>query len=216
MRIFMNTTKPILIIGELKVSAFSNSDAKSSPINQTIDAPQKMFLNGIGDSINRAFYPSAVLDTFVSGTILYKKVDTVFANGSLRDSIFIFSGNPDSARYQLSFIDVGAGNGDYIPDFNGANGKVYKWIEPINGIRQGNFLPAVFLVTPKKQQVVSVGVDYNISKNTIVTSEFAMSIYDVNGFSSKDKANDQGYAPVLLSNGHHSWCNLCVANVYRI
>ena len=179
---------------KLRVSAFSNSDAKSSPINQTIDGPQKSFLNSIGDSINRAFFPSAVLDTFVAGSIMYKKVDTIFNNGSLRDSIYIFSGNPDSAKYQLSFIDVGFGNGDYIPDFNGANGKVYRWLAPVNGVRQGNFLPAVYLVTPKKQQVVSVGLDYNITKNTVITSEFGMSVYDVNSFSSKDKGNDQGYA----------------------
>jgi len=179
---------------KLRVSAFSNSDAKSSPINQTIDGPQKSFLNSIGDSINRAFYPSAVLDTFVAGSIMYKKVDTVFSNGTLRDSADIFSGNPDSAKYQLSFIDVGFGNGDYIPDFNGANGKVYRWLAPVNGVKQGNFLPAVYLVTPKKQQVVSVGLDYNITKNTVITSEFGMSVYDVNSFSSKDKGNDQGYA----------------------
>ena len=179
---------------KLKVSAFSNSDAKSSPINQTIDAPQKKFLNVLGDSINKAFYPSAVLDTFVAGTIMYKKVDTIYNNGAGRDSIYIFSNNPDSAQYQLSFIDVGAGKGNYIPDFNGANGKVYRWIEPVDGVSQGNFLPAVFLVTPKKQQVFSLGLDYNVSKNTVITSEVAMSVYDVNGFSSKDKANDQGYA----------------------
>jgi hypothetical protein len=178
----------------LKISAFSNTDAKSSPINQTLDGPQKSFLNTIGDSINRAFYPSAVRDTFLAGTIMYKKVDTVFNSGALRDSVFVFSNNPDSAIYQLSFIDAGPGNGDYIPDFNGANGKVFRWVAPVNGVRQGSFLPAVFLVTPKKQQVVSVGLDYNVSKNTSISTEFGMSIYDVNSFSVKDKSNDQGLA----------------------
>ncbi len=182
---------------KLRVSAFSNADAKTSPINQNLDAPQKAFLNSIGDSINRAFYPSAVLDTFVTGTIMYKKIDTVFAGGTLRDSIFVFSNSPDSANYQLSFIEAGPGNGDYVPDFNGANGKVYRWVAPINGIRQGNFLPAVYLVTPKKQQVFTVGADYQLSKNTQLISDFAMSIYDVNGFSTKDKSNDQGYATKL-------------------
>ncbi|MET0299517.1 MAG: hypothetical protein ABW036_07140, partial [Flavitalea sp.] len=178
---------------KLRVSAFSNSDSKNSPINQTVDAPQKTFLNNIGDSINRAFFPSAILDTFVAGSIMYKKVDTILANGQ-SDTAFVFSTNPDSARYQLSFIDVGPGNGDYIPDFNGANGKVYRWIAPVGGVRQGNFLPAVYLVTPKKQQVFSMGIDYNLSKNTVITSEAAMSVYDVNTFASKDKSNDQGYA----------------------
>ena len=30
------------------------------------------------------------------------------------------------AKYNLSFIDVGEGNGNYVSDFNGANGKVYQ------------------------------------------------------------------------------------------
>lgn len=182
---------------KLKVSAFSNSDAKSSPINQTLDAPQKAFLNTIGDSINRAFYPSAMLDTFSTSNILYKKIDTTYNNGASRDSIFVYSTSPDSASYGLSFIDAGIGNGDYVPDFNGANGKVYRWVAPVNGIRQGNFLPAVYLVTPKKQQVVSVGLDYALSKSTKFTSEFAMSTYDVNLYSTRDKGNDQGYGAKL-------------------
>lgn len=178
---------------KLRANFFNNSDAKNSPINQTLDPAQKRFLDSIGDNINQAFYPNAVIDTFSTGKILYKKIDTVF-NAGTHDSIFIYSTSADSARYSLSFIDVGQGNGSYVPDFNGANGKVYRWVEPLNGINQGRFEPAIFLVTPKKQQVMSVGVDYAISSNTQVTAEAATSVYDVNTFSAKDKANDRGYA----------------------
>jgi hypothetical protein len=145
----------------------------------------------LGDSIQNAFYPVASIDTFSAGKILYKKIDTVF-NGGTRDSIYVYSTHPDSAKYSLSFIDVGQGNGNYIPDFNGANGKVFKWVEPINGQRQGRYEPAAFLVTPKKQQVVSLGMDFNPSKNTLIGTEVALSNYDVNTFSQKDKGNDQG------------------------
>ena len=179
------------------VSGFSNSDAKSSPINQTLDSKQKQFLDSIGNNINQAFYPNAQLDTFSAGKILYKKIDTTYNGSGIRDSIYVFSTNPDSARYSLSFIDVGQGFGDYLPDFNGANGKVYRWIAPLNGMKQGRYEPAVFLVTPKKQQILSAGINYKISDNTVVNTEAATSIYDQNTFSSKGEENQQGYAAKL-------------------
>ncbi|HTE10920.1 MAG TPA: hypothetical protein VK645_08115, partial [Chitinophagaceae bacterium] len=176
------------------VSAFNNSDSKSSPINQSLDPNQKIFLRNLGDSINNAFYKIATPDTFSAGKILYKRVDSVFNNGVNHDSVFIYSVSPDSAIYSLSFVDVGAGKGDYLPDFNGANGKVYKWIAPAGGVRQGQFEAAIFLVTPKKQQLVSVQVDYDVSKKTNITTELAYSNYDVNTFSNTDKADNKGYA----------------------
>lgn len=179
---------------KLRLSAFSNSDAKNSPINQTLDNRQKRFLDTIGDKIAQAFYPNAAIDTFAAGRILYKKIDTTYNDGTSRDSIFVFSTNSDSAIYNLSFLEVGQGFGSYVPDLNGANGKVYKWVAPVNGQKQGYFEPAVFLVTPKKQQVVSAGIDYAIAKNTVATTELAMSNYDVNSFSTRDKHNDKGFA----------------------
>jgi hypothetical protein len=175
------------------VSAFSNSDAKSSPINQTLDPAQKIFLRGIGDSINNAYYKIAVPDTFSAGKILYKKVDTLLANG-IHDTAFVYSVNPDSSLYSLSFVNVGFGKGDYLPDDNAANGKVYKYVAPQNGVKQGQFEAAIFLVTPKKQQLVSVLVDYDLSKKTNLTTELAYSNYDVNTFSTIDKADNKGYA----------------------
>lgn len=177
----------------LTVSAFSNSDAKSSPLNQSLDPSQKIFLKNLGDSINNAFYKVATPDTFAVGKILYKKIDTVY-NGNLHDSVYVYSNNPDSARYNLSFVDVGFGKGDYLPDFNGANGKVYKWVAPVGGLKQGQFEAAIFLVTPKKQQLVSVLADYDISKNTNISTEFGYSNYDVNTFSNLDKSDNKGYA----------------------
>jgi hypothetical protein len=177
----------------LTVSAFSNSDAKSSPLNQSLDPSQKIFLKNLGDSINNAFYKVATPDTFALGKILYKKIDTIYG-GNLHDSVYVYSNNPDSARYTLSFVDVGFGKGDYLPDFNGANGKVYKWVAPVGGIKQGQFEAAIFLVTPKKQQLVSVLADYDISKNTNLSTELAYSNYDVNTFSNLDKGDNKAYA----------------------
>ncbi len=182
---------------KLRVGAFSNIDAKNSPINQTLNDDQIDFLDSIGRNINRAFYPNAVIDTFSSGSILYKKIDTTYNGGANTDSIYVYSINSDSAMYSLTFSDVGQGNGDYVPDFNGANGKVYKWVAPVNDVRMGRYEPAIFLVTPKKQQLISLGMDYLLGKTGTVTGEVAMSNVDLNTFSDKDRGN-KGFASKLL------------------
>ena len=97
----------------VNVSAYSNTDAKNSPIDQTLDNKQKQFLADIGDSIQNAFYPVAGIDTFSTGKILYKRIDTVY-NG-IHDSVFVYSTNADSAKYNLNFVEVGANKGNYIP-----------------------------------------------------------------------------------------------------
>lgn len=178
---------------KLRIGAFNNNDAKNSPINQTLDAKQKQFLYNIGDSVNKALYPTAVRDTFSTTKILYAKVyDT--AGGVVTDSFYRYSVNPDSARYNLSFASVGQRLGNYVADFNGANGKVYRYVAPVNGVKQGSFEPVTILVTPKKQQLLSFATEYQFDKNNLLKTEVAMSNYDVNTFSPKDGGDDAGTA----------------------
>ena len=177
---------------KIKIGAFQNSDAKNSGINQSLDGKQKLFLNTIGDSINQAFFPAIALDSFSTDRILYEL--QYFTNGAQIDSFYRYSVDSATARYSLSFTDVGQGNGNYIPDFNGANGKVYRFVEPIVGARQGSFEPVTRLVTPKRQQLISVATDYQIDKNNLLKTEFALSSFDVNTFSDKNSGDDQGMA----------------------
>ena len=177
---------------KVRVGVFNNNDAKNSQINQELDAKQKQFLADLGDSIQKAFYPSAVVDTFSAERILYQKI--YYNPGTGIDSFYQYTTDPFLAKYNLSFTEVGAGKGNYIPDFNGANGKVYKFVAPTAGVKQGNFEPAIILITPKKQQLINLGVDYAITNNTLLKTEVAMSNGDVNTFSKKDKSNDRGWA----------------------
>jgi hypothetical protein len=108
--------------------------------------------------------------------------------GTDRRKIYVYSKDKDSARFSLGFIEVGMNRGDYVPDFNGANGKVYRWVAPLNGIAQGNHEPATFLVTPKKQQLFTDGAVYSLSDKTTINTEIAMSNYDVNAFQRETKA----------------------------
>ncbi|MCX6208698.1 MAG: hypothetical protein NTZ59_04150 [Bacteroidetes bacterium] len=175
----------------LSIAAYSNADAKNSPINQQLDTKQKQFLADLGNDYQKAFYPYENIDSFSSSKILYAKRPSPI---SISDSIYVYSTNKDSAKYSLYFTEVGANKGNYISLFNATNGKAYQWITPVNNIPQGNFEPAQFLVTPKKQQIITVATDYQINKNTLFKTEAAFSNYDVNTLSSLNKSDNKGFA----------------------
>src|SRR5690606_24329488 len=126
------------------------------------------------------------------GKILYEKI--YFNAGAVIDSFYQFSTDPAVAKFSLSFSDVGQGYGNYIPDFNGANGKVFRYIQPVGNQKQGRFEPVSILVTPKKQQVFNAVIDNKPCKNTIIKSEQDMSNYDTNTFSGMDGGDDAGFA----------------------
>lgn len=184
---------------KVRVGAYNNNDAKNSSINQTLNTEQKQFLFDVGDSVQNALYPSAVRDTFSTGKILYKKIDTTFSSN--QDSIFVYSTDNNEILYNVIFTEVGQGRGNYLLDLAGnTNGKVYRWVAPdAQGNRTGNYEPAILLIAPRKQQLITVGTDYQDGK-FLVKSEFAVSALDVNTFSSKDKSNDQGFAGRIILN----------------
>ncbi|MGN6802250.1 MAG: hypothetical protein ACTHJN_10105 [Ginsengibacter sp.] len=185
----------ININNKLKVSigAYSNADAKNSSISQSLTTDQKQFLSQIGNNIDSATYPNAVPDTFSLNKILYKKMDTTI-NG-VPTQIYVYSVNQKDSLYSLSFTDVGPGKGNYTAVNDGnANGRVFQFVAPINGIKQGDWEPVILLVPPKKHQIISAAVEYDFNKNSSLKIQTALSNYDVNTFSSKGKQDDKGVA----------------------
>jgi hypothetical protein len=183
----------------VSIAAFSNQDAKNSPINQPLDAAQKQFLADIGDGIDTAFYSGAVKDTFSTDKILYRLADTLY-NGNTYP-IYVYDTTQNADLYSLSFTYLGPGQGNYIQLLNGANGRVFKWTGPAtDGTKQGSWEPVLLLVTPKKLQMATVATEYSFTDKTTAKAEVAFSKYDINLYSSKDKSNDNGTALRLQLN----------------
>ncbi len=176
-----------------RLNAFSNSDAKSSPINQQLTPEQKRFLTNAGDLRDGSLFSSVSRDSFDVNRVLYKMVDSV-VNGVVYDSVLVHNPLPGGVLYSAGFQDVGQGNGDYVQDISGVNGRIFKWVAPVNGFRSGRYAPIVLLIAPKTQQVIIAGADYQLSKRIMINSEVAMSRFDLNTFSSKDSEDDIGWA----------------------
>ena len=186
--------------GKLKVFAnlFSEQDNKNRALQQTLTQDQKSVMYDIGDTLTKAFYSGAELAPFNNSEVFYWKKDTVVST-VLYNGIFIYSTNPDSAKYRVKFSNVGAGNGNYIQITSTANGKVYKWVAPVAGVSQGNFEPLVPLVTPKQHQMLTGGFEYAFNKNHLINMEGVFTKNDINTFSPYDSYNDQGYGYKLKS-----------------
>ena len=179
---------------QVRLNVYSNQDSKNQTVQQSLDSSKIQFLSTLGDSIQNAYYTSVQpVDTFSNSKVLYAKIDTL-VNSLVYNNVYLFSTNKDSAKYALSFSFVGQGKGNYRQSVNTANGRVYAWIAPANGIAQGDYEPIVVLVTPKKQQMLTLGASYAIDSAKHVTVETAYSNADPNMFSKIDNAAHNGYA----------------------
>jgi len=178
---------------ELQFNFFSEQDIKSQPQNQELTPKQKLLLSQIGDSLNRAVTYNIDSMAYSNDYVMYKKVDTL-VGGVLYDSVFVYSNNVDSAHFRLGFSEVGQGRGNYILLQSAANGRVFKWIAPLNGMRQGLYEPLVLLITPQKHQMFTFDAAYKINNKTNANVELAVSNNDLNTFSALDDKDNSGLA----------------------
>ncbi len=181
-------------------NVFSEQDGKNSTGIQDLSLLQRQRLRAIGDDVQNAF--ASGIDTigeFNEFRVSYKLIDSIynFCGNVVQDSVLVYSTNPDSSLYEGSFLEVGFGNGDYILDeTNPANGRVFQWLapDPVTCLRRGNFDVIVKLIAPNRQQMVTLGAEYQTGKNSSLLAEVAISNNDLNLLSDVDDADDLGAA----------------------
>ena len=193
-QLYLNNTLTVKNNFSLTFGYYKNTDAKNSPINQTLNPSQKLYLSDLGDQVQQAFFSTAMEEQISEGKILYKKVDTSYGS-TPSQSVYVYSSSKIDKLYSLSFYDKGQGQGNYILDTSlQLNGKVYKWIapDPISGRKYGRYEPDVLLVTPKSQEIYNLSTQWDLRQDTKINTDIALSKYDLNTFSQKDKSNDLG------------------------
>ncbi len=170
-------------------NVYSEQDAKNQSLQQELTTQQKNTLAGIGDSLQLAQINSIDSIGFVENQNLYKMIDSLGF-----DSVLVYSVAPDSAVYRAVFTFVGDGKGDYILSNFNALGKVFKWVAPIAGVKQGNYIPSRLIITPKKKQFVNSGVSIQLTPKLRLETDLAYSKNDLNTFSTIDSKDDDSYA----------------------
>ena len=175
------------------VHAYSEKDNPNRPLTFDLTNEEKVLFSDIGDQVPLAIADPGDSVAFNENIILYKRIDTTTLDNNTF-TIFKFSANPDSAFYNVSFTETGFGEGNYIQQNSTANGRVFAWVAPLNGIPQGNYEPVRVLPAPTKKQLVAIGSSFRINKMGKIYGEIALSDQDLNLFSELDAEDNKGYA----------------------
>ncbi len=180
----------------VRINFFSEQDHPNQPLFQELSGERRALMASVGDSIHKATDLQFDSITFRNNRVMYRLVDSLGY-----EKVFVYSIDPAQAFYQPVFTQVGQGNGNYRQINSAANGRVFAWVEPVNGISQGTHEPVVLLVTPRKQQMLTLRGDAVVT-NTISTRwEYALSNLDINLFSDMDKKDNLGHAFMIETNG---------------
>ena len=177
---------------KIRFNVFHEQDLKNQSIQPELTMDHKRFLSALGDDVSTAYYPVADSAVFSPDRILYEKIDTIYQNNIY--TIYIYSTNSNVSLYSPSFTYMGTNKGNYQLISSTANGRVFAWVAPEEGVPQGDYEPVLMLAAPTSQQMATLGVDLQCRDNTFISSELAVSRYDMNTFSKKDSHDDVGFA----------------------
>ncbi|MFI5221153.1 MAG: hypothetical protein ACHQK8_02420 [Bacteroidia bacterium] len=178
----------------IRANYFMEQDNKDQPLLQNLSDSDKAILASVGNNLSQAVAPAATkTNIFSTSKILYRKIDSTIVS-TVYPGIYVFTSDPnsDSVFYQVTFSYMGTGKGNYVLASSAANGRVFNWVQPQNGVLMGDYEPVTQLVSPKRMQMYTFGADILAIKNTKISVEYARSDYDKNLFSNFDKATNGG------------------------
>jgi hypothetical protein len=173
----------------LRINYFNEQDHPNQPLFQQISDRRRSLMAAVGDSVHQAFDWNVDSTGFNNDRVMYRLTDSLGF-----DSVFVYSIDPEDAVYQPGFTFLGEGQGNYRQINAAANGRVYQWVAPVNGIPQGTHEPVIQLVVPGRHQMLGLGGDIQFSPNTSSVWEYSFSQKDMNLFSSLNKEDNLGHA----------------------
>jgi hypothetical protein len=175
------------------VNYYREKDDRNRPLFMELSDRDKRLLASVGDNLSQAALPRIDSIDFDPNRILYRKV---LEENELGQSLiyYEYSTDPDQAFFSVSFNEAGAGQGDYIRKKQLANGVVYEYTPPVNGMKQGNFTIMSPLPSPNKKQMITAGARINMNDHEQFYTEVAFSEMDDNLFSERDNQDNKGFA----------------------
>ncbi len=194
-RTFVSTNNEFAVTDKLKLkfSFFNEADNRNQPVQADLSQEQKQFLADLGDDLGGAEFPGYKPTAYEPNRVLYELRDSS-VNGVIYDSVFVFSTATEGQLYSVTYAFVGTNRGNYRPANATANGRIFEWIAPSNGVPQGTYEPVIILVTPKRRQMTVLGLDWAPTATDTIILEGALNNDDLNTFSDKDQGDNIGLA----------------------
>jgi hypothetical protein len=175
---------------KIGVGYFREGDDENNPIEYTFSDSDMEILRQAGSDRNKAVKSGVTLaEPDSSGKVqgVYSRVDTIINNENF--TYYNYLPGNSSSIYDVSFSYVGSGYGDYVKESLGR----YKFA----GIKQGSYLPVIYLPMPELKQLGNFSLEANLTEGINIVGEFSGSSWDKNTFSSIDNSNNFGYARKL-------------------
>ncbi len=171
---------------------YREKDNENDPLTIQLDDSDLPGLQNVGDNLDNATISGVDSIRFSEDRILYKKIDTIVSGQQF--DIYVRSVDPDSARFSISFSEVGPGFGNYILEVSTTNGRSYRWVAPQNGVPSGRFEPVIKIAVPNMRQMGVFGSRIKITEKLQFHQETAFSRQDKNLLSSIDDNDNTGMA----------------------
>ncbi len=171
-------------------NGFNEMDLKSQPFLQSLDAfdsiQNKSAINVLAESGDQQAFISNVsqLQEYNQERIMYTR--QIFGG----DFVYVYASEPSvlDTFYDVSFTNVGSGNGSYAQAQTGANGKVFEYV----GDNFGDYVPVEILIAPKRLNTFNIGMVFKEDGKTSGI-EYSLSSFDDNTFSSLDDEDNLGF-----------------------
>jgi len=173
------------------VGYFREGDDQNNPINAAFTQDQINILKQAGNNRNAAIVSGvqlAVADSTGKIQGAYTKIDTLI--NALPFSYYKYAPGNTSSVYNVTYTYVGDGLGDYVKQSLGN----YNFV----GIKNGTYLPVIYLPMPELKQLGNLSISGKIIDGVSLTAELSGSDWNQNTFSNLDKGNDFGYARKFL------------------
>ena len=167
----------------LGLSVISEADDAGDPVSGLSDQ-ERALLAGAGDTLRATARDAGVFVGPGQGEYL--------AIGGEVIARFQYAGT-GQGDYDVGFVEVGAGAGDYGDSLTAGGRQVYRYL----GAGQGNFLPGRVLAPPTAQRLMDLTGKSQLREDLAIEGELALSGFDQNTLSSLDDLDNGDSAQEL-------------------